>query len=272
MKLTIKIFVLLATVSLVSCFDDPGTDIVWGDEAFLEIDRAGQPNPTVNILNERKNDGTTYPFSVQINLMGRPQSKDISVNFEIDAASTAIEGVHFTKQSAGNSITIPAGSNTVNLNFTQLADNIESGEKLNLILKLTGGDLPLSKYVRVTYALAITCPSNLAGDYDAHTDWIDDYGDAGSNDYPVTLALVAGQTNRYSLADLSGGMEPIIWSNPPVAVTFNDVCDEIVLHQHSYFYAYFIDAGSSVDPNTGIITINWSNFYGETGTTTLTPQ
>jgi hypothetical protein len=176
MKHIFKIFILFIGVSLVACFDDPGTDIVWGDKAYIELDRAGQPNPVVNNQYNRLNDGTKYPLNVQVNLMGRPQSEDVTINFEIESGSTAIEGVHYNRLSTGNSIVIPAGQNTATVPFEVIADNIDpdapgTADDLFIIFNITGGDLPLSKYVRATFNLKTLCPflrSNFLGAYTAN--------------------------------------------------------------------------------------------------------
>jgi hypothetical protein len=274
MKLFKYIFIL-SVLTLASCFEEPGTEIVWGNEAFLELDRAGQPNTVLPPATfARLNDGTTYPFNIQVNLMGKPRGEDTDVTFEFGATSTAIDGVHYTKVSpAGTTVTIPAGENVANIELDIIADAINPGQILTLITTITGGDLPLSKYVSATFRFQITCASTLAGVYDGETDWIDYYGVPGSDTYVETLALVAGTQNRYNLADLSGGMEPIVWSNPPVATVFQDICGTISLVSAPYFYAYFIDSNNSdVNAGTGVITITWSNAFAENGVTVLTPQ
>lgn len=157
MKITYRILVLLSFFALVSCFDEPGTEIVWGDQAYLELDRAGQPNPTVNTTFNRLNNGTTFPLNIQFNIMGRKQSGDVNVTYEIEATSTAIQGVHYTKP-AGNTITIPAGELTANLTLTVNPDVINPGQTFSVIVRITGGDLPLSNYVRATFNLRTVCP------------------------------------------------------------------------------------------------------------------
>jgi hypothetical protein len=161
-----KLLIILTAIILASCFDDPGTDIVWGNDAYFELDRAGQPNPVVNNTYERKNDGTTYPFSAKVNLMGKPQKVDVTVNYTI--TGTAVAGVHYNKLTTGSTVTIPAGSNTALINFEHLADNINSGQTWTIIIELTGGDLPLSRYVKVTHNLRVLCPfvrANFVGNY-----------------------------------------------------------------------------------------------------------
>jgi hypothetical protein len=189
MKAT-KILILIASMLLVACFDDPGTDIVWGDDAYLELDRAGQPNPTVSNTYERLNNGTKYAFSSQINIMGKPQTKDVTVNFTI--TGTAVAGVHYNNLS-GNSITIPAGSNVATLNFEHLADNINSGETWTLIITLTGGDLPLSKYVVVTHNLRVLCAfnrTNFLGNYSTLEPGYGTYTTVSTPHATITNAIV----------------------------------------------------------------------------------
>jgi hypothetical protein len=158
MKLFINLLFVCSAIMLSSCFDDPGTEIVWGNDAFLELDRAGQPNPTSTSSFQRLNNGTTYPLNVQVNLMGRPRTSDTNVTFEIETGGTAVEGVHYTRVTSANSVTIPAGQNVANIQFTVIADAIPTGaaNQVSIIINLTGGDLPLSKYVRATYNMRTT--------------------------------------------------------------------------------------------------------------------
>lgn len=128
-----------------------------------------------------------------------------------------------------------------------------------------------------TYSAYVACPSAIEGMYDGHTDWIDYYGGADSYDYEVNLTKAGAVF--YNLADLSGGMEPIIWDNPKVAAVIMDICGTIILSSAPYGYGYYIDgpyntfgSGSNIDPGTGVITIYWENEYAEYGVTVLTPQ
>src|SRR5687767_8226975 len=109
MKLILNIFFVFSAFVLASCFDDPGTEIVWGNDAYLELDRAGQPNPTATTTFDLSDAGGTQEFNVQVNLMGRPRTTDTNVTFEIETGGTAIEGTHYTRVTTANSITIPSG-------------------------------------------------------------------------------------------------------------------------------------------------------------------
>ena len=153
-----KLTILIATITLAACFDDPGTDITWGNKAYFELDRAGQASPVVSKTYNRLNDGTKADLDVQVNIMGKAQKEDVSVTFEIDPASTAIAGVHYNKLTAGNTLTIPAGENVANIEFEVMPDNINTGETWTLIVKLVDGDLPIATdYDSAKWNLRITC-------------------------------------------------------------------------------------------------------------------
>lgn len=127
-------------------------------------------------------------------------------------------------------------------------------------------------------AVSVLCPSDLAGSYNAVTDWIDYYGYPGANTYTVNLTAASG-IGQYNIPDLSGGMEPIVWGTPPVPAVIEEVCGKINLVSATYAYPYYIDppgnslgTGSNVNPGTGVITIYWGNEFGEHGRTVLTPN
>ena len=117
--------------------------------------------------------------------------------------------------------------------------------------------------------ITFTCPSDLAGTYMAVTDWIDYYGTPGHNEeeVEVTAEEISG---RYSIPDLSGGMEPIVWGGDPVQAVIEDVCGKISLISAPYAYPYFIDAGEVRD--NGDIYIKWRNAFGENGETIYSPK
>ncbi|MBS0000077.1 MAG: hypothetical protein KFF73_13945 [Cyclobacteriaceae bacterium] len=137
--------------------------------------------------------------------------------------------------------------------------------KLRYVMKMGDG-----KELNVTTMTTVpfTCVSDLGGEYDGVTNWIEYYGNPGTDSYSTTLAAVGG--GEYTLEDLSGGMEPIVWGNPPVEATIKDICGKITLVKADYFYAYFITEGR-VEAD-GTIYIKWRNAYDENGETWLTPQ
>jgi hypothetical protein len=186
MKRNYTYIILCAVMMFITaCYDDPGTDIVIGNEAYLELDRAGQPNPSVSMEFNQDPDGTTAPqiMDVQVNILGRVQKTNVTAAFEVDPSSTAIAGVHYNVLTTG-AVTIPAGSTSADIEIQVLPDGFDPDNDTapwTLIFRLTGGDLPLSKYVQVTYNLSGKCAYALStftglynsnepgyGNYDVH--------------------------------------------------------------------------------------------------------
>ncbi|MBN8577043.1 MAG: hypothetical protein J0L66_08870 [Cytophagales bacterium] len=161
---------LMMAAALVSCFDDPGTDIVL-ETSFLEINEAATTaGLDVGKAYERLNNGSTKKDSIRINLVGRQRSNPVTVNFTIDASSTAVPGVHYNLITTGTSVTIPANQSYAYIRFEVLPDNIDAGEVWKLRFNLTGSDaadISLSEnYKYFTRSLRILCPfvrSNFTG-------------------------------------------------------------------------------------------------------------
>lgn len=269
---TNKILIFLAAILLVSCFEDPGTDIVWGDKAYLELDRAGQPNPTITTTVTRINDGETVPFNVQINLMGRPQNEDVSVTFEIGATSTAVAGVHYNKITPGNTVTIPAGENVANIEFEIIDEGINPGELWTLITTITDGDLPLSAYVSATFRIQVACPSDLGGTYSWSMTNI--VGGPGYSTCPSPQTgngtLTEGANGQYTTGDFTFGQFACGYGDttPGGTLRLNDVCDNLFMTGADKYGDTYSITLVSVTATT--LTYDWINTYGDGGRVALT--
>lgn len=152
-----------------SCYDDPGTDIIF-DGLEIEINEATLAGGvSANKSYIRANDGVAKRDSIRINLTGAHQSSPISVGFDLDASNTAIAGVHFNMIST-SPVQIPANSSFTYIYFEVLADNIEQGENWTLKFNLTSttaGELS-ANYSSFTRGLQILCPfvrNNFLGSY-----------------------------------------------------------------------------------------------------------
>lgn len=271
---TNRIFIILAAVILASCFEDSGTDIVWGDKAYLEIDRAGQPNPTINTTITRINDGVGVPFSVQVNLAGRPQNNDVNVTFEIDAASTAVAGVHYNKITSGNNFSIPAGDNVANIEFEILDEGINPGEVWSLIVKLTGGDLPVSSsYDSAAWTIQVACPSDLGGTYSySMTNIVGGSGYTTCSSPQTGTGTLTEQTANgvYSATDFTFGQFTCGYGDSPPAGTLglNDLCDNLFMTgTDKYGDSYTI---TLVSVTATVLTFDWINTYGDGGRVAMT--
>ena len=121
------------------------------------------------------------------------------------------------------------------------------------------------------YRIPVVCVSARSGKYDGVTNWVDYYGYPGDNAYVEDLTAAAG-SGQYNLADLSGGMEPIVWGGAKVKAVIQDLCGKITLVSAPYSYPYYVRDGSLIDLASGEMTIVWENYYGENCVSVLTPQ
>lgn len=180
--------VVVALSFATSCYDDPGTDILFED-TFVEINEATLAAGLVaNKSYLRENNGIAKRDSLRINLVGPQKSTATSVSFSIDASSTAIAGLHYNLIST-SPVEIPANSSFAYIYFEVEADNIELGEvwtmKVSISNPSVGSVNP--NYSTFTRGLQILCPFNRANFLGVYS--VVEPGYSGSP-YPVTA--VAG--------------------------------------------------------------------------------
>lgn len=128
-------------VVLSSCFDDPGTETIFSN-TFVELDAAGTASGEREYVYEREDDGVNVASGFELLLSSVPLNQDVTVNFQIDESSTAIEGTHFVVNST--SVVIPAGENVVNLPIDIIDDNIAPGDQLNIDITITSSSVDVA--------------------------------------------------------------------------------------------------------------------------------
>ncbi|MEL6559725.1 MAG: hypothetical protein AAFQ94_16160 [Bacteroidota bacterium] len=152
---------LVGAMLLTSCFDDPGTDIIL-DESFVELDAARTVTQLLPFNYLRENDGVAKPSGFLVNRVSTNSSNAVNVTIAVDQASTAIEGLHYNLVSS--TVTIPAGEFSAAVGIEILADNIEVGEELDIVLEIVSADLPINQTVsKATHRVSISCP--ITADY-----------------------------------------------------------------------------------------------------------
>jgi hypothetical protein len=166
MKYLSRVLFLGVALFAISCFEDPGTDILL-EGTFVEIQEAAtSAGPVVSKSYSRLNDGIAKRDSIRINLVGRQRSTPVVVSFQIDAASTAVPNVHYRMITTGTDVTIAPNSSFAFIYFEVLADNINPGEVWNLKFNLTGvqqSDVKLSENFKTfTRSIRTLCPFNRA--------------------------------------------------------------------------------------------------------------
>lgn len=257
---------------LTSCFEDPGTDITWEGGTFVELDAAVPVSASKSYSYLRLNDGTTYSSGMLVSFVGTKNS-GTTVSFEVDASSTAIEGVHYT--TSGTSVTIPAGEFVAELPFTILADNIEAGESWTIVVNITDADVEVGSRASATHSIAIACPSDLAATYTFTTDgYIGPAGTTTQNGITGSGTITATPTSGvYTLTDYSFGVFPDMWGDSPAvgSLTLLDVCDELSFAGgDQYGDSYSFTSALVLSNGDATITFDWENTYGDGGTTSVT--
>lgn len=277
-----SIYILLAmTLVLTSCFDDPGTDIVFTG-SLVEVDAATTPSNSRTFTFLRENIGASLPSGFQINLAAQPKSEAVTVNFEIMAASTAIDGVHYS--TSGNSVTIAAGENLGELPITINPDNIEAGEVLSIVVRIasvSGGGTTISEVYREgTHFVQISCPRNIptTGTWSGITTNAA-FGATGTNS-SITIEEDGPATGTgYTITDPTAGFYLNFGGTTDNPGTFDNICDNIVLGTTNIGeFSTTVSTSAAngfpqgtYDPLTETITIPWydpGNDFGEI--TTLT--
>ncbi len=124
--------------------------------------------------------------------------------------------------------------------------------------------------------VSVICPSDLGGTVNYST-IVTASGNPGS--FPITPCLpgpVTGTTpfaeegpGRYAIGDATFGQYDCVWSDTPAEGTFlNDACNVLSItgsDKYGLIYSWVIVSNDGTN-----LKINWSNDYGDAGTTTLT--
>jgi hypothetical protein len=132
----------------------------------------------------------------------------------------------------------------------------------------SGGGVYKSPFQNV---VAVVCPSDIGGTINYTT-----VVTGSVNGFAACLPSVSGTTTwdvlgpgAYEVADATFGQYDCSWNdNPAAGVTLNDACNLLSLtgsDQYGLVYTFVITANDGTT-----LTINWSNDYGDSGTTTLT--
>lgn len=124
-----------------------------------------------------------------------------------------------------------------------------------------------------SYTWSISCPSDLAGTYDFSTDVfaVGAGGDIGGCTNPVlgsgSLTEIGG--GIYSVSDATFGQYDCAWADSPATgVTLTDICNTVYVggsDQYGLIYTFVLIANDGTN-----LTIDWSNDYGDEGTSVLT--
>jgi hypothetical protein len=271
-KLKYSFLSLLMVLIAFSCNDEINRTLT---DEFVDIDSSN-----TSLLFLRVGDGQPVSFGVPVKLIAAAKSNAVSFTFDVISSSTAIEGLHYDVQS--NSGSIPANSYEGELPIVVYPDNLELGEIVTLDLALRDSDVKLARTDTVSFEFQITCPSDLAGTYDAVT--------TGTSTDPccpgeVMATSVVTLTDKgsgvYTINDWSAGIYLAWYAVYGISAAtvegggLNGDITELCGSVSGSFGEPFgtaVTLTGSVDPSTGVITYNWVNGYADAATVTLTPR
>jgi hypothetical protein len=141
-----------------------------------------------------------------------------------------------------------------------------------------GAGAPTSYTLQLAFTLV--CPSAIPeGTYHAVSSGTSTDGCPPTNplnNYAFDVEITKTAPTAYEVSDIFAGVY-INWYGDcygydfETAESFNDVCNTVVIDFIDGFGARVQGTGS-YDPGTGVITYTWENDFGDTATTTLTPD
>jgi hypothetical protein len=263
MKTFNKILVsMLCFVSMTSCLvDDVEPSLVYGEGPNL----GSFNDASLNLGGVA--DGNSYDFNIEMEVKGptlKDMTSDVTLTIAVDPSSTAIEGTHFSF--ASKTITLSAGSNYLGLlPIKMLSKGIVAplAKAPVLVLKVTSATgasnlVNNGKMLKINFNYL--CFSNLAKTYDVRMRYVraasgidqtltfkDTWKKTGSGEYRT------GLVGHWAAADLGG----------TAGMTLIDVCNEITIPKQNLVDLYSnivegVSAKSSVNPETGVITIEYT--------------
>jgi hypothetical protein len=145
--------------------------------------------------------------------------------------------------------------------------------------ELTGGQYFKTPFYNL---VPVVCPSALAGNYTVtsatgtSTDGccLDPVSTSGAT---VTLTD-ADNVGFYEMSDFSGGIYAGLWYGPAyglgsdeVSAIIVDACGKISINDTEP-YGQWLTATGTLDSETGVISYDWENGWGDSGSVVLTPQ
>lgn len=269
MKNNILLFVFaFSVISLSSCYDDH--EDYFSDYSLGAIVQVGNLSPGF------------FDFI-------EPEDANIAFDVTLQENSSAVDQVIIYK-SYNNGVPVEFQSiNTFPSNFN--VSLAEAAEGLVDFEEIQIGDVfgftfrsQLNDGRVVTSASSVnavvSCESEIAGIYDGVASGQSTDGCCPDPVSGIEKEIIITSTGdgTYTLSDFSGGLYFEWYEVYGITEDFNlsinirDVCNEISIFNSREPFGTDVTGGGSVDPETGVITLNWTNGFDDIGTLVLTPQ
>lgn len=251
------------------------------------------PNQTIvgfakkSVSNSYLTDVVNTPLNVPINLIGFANETlpgEVVVNWSVDPSSTAVSGVEYTI-SGTQSATISAGNTVGFADFVVYPTTLDPDAPKTIVINLTtvasSNAIVGEQYKQIVVTLQGVCNSQLQGNYTNSTlrlnnattyTWTDEVitKDLGTvSDYTGSHVGQYYGTSQTAATVVGAGSASAQLAGPIAVFHFTDICDQIQVNQHNLIdlYSNIVTqsgtqfANSFKDPDTGIITIQYSIWF-----------
>lgn len=216
--------------------------------------------PTASSVNYFEDIGDvehSFPLSL-IGTNGETLASDITVSYEVDASSTAVEGVEYDLIDTSGTIVIPAGATYGEFPLTVHTGSFDPLQKTTLVLKLTGADnnsVAGEQFKTLTISF-VGCKSNIVtgalGSTDSFTCVITRNDGASVTRTSEILTLV--DVNYFKTSTTGTWAAGTI--APDQGYNFEDVCGDITVPLQNLAQAYYSNEvyGLTDDGTDGSVT------------------
>jgi len=267
-KIKYIILFIFAIGSFFSCDkEDRDVDLIKQGNNFVDFEQK-------SIVLSQVSETGDYTVDVQVKLNGPTTADvngDITVTFDADPSSTAIEGTHYEWMDS-KSIVLKQSENYLGvfqLKMKTAGIDAPSSAVLNLKITSVSGAanvVATAKFDEIKFTYV--CPYHLGGTYNVHTvrsdgneyDWVETISEIGVGTY---------------LTQRVGTWDPPL--NPNYGLLFYNACDKITVPQQNLadMYSNQVYGGGTYDEATGVIKITYTIEFSSGNmnyTSTYTPQ
>jgi hypothetical protein len=232
----IKLLLLafIASSSLISCVDD---DVRTFSEGSRIVGFKSPSNSYIFTAADTDPVTESEPIDLIGGANGTTSDSPITIKFEVDPSSTAIEGTEFNFENASKEVTILPGQDFTKLEYTIIPTNLTGGLtkslKINLTQVTTQNGVVSSTKKTMTISIA-KCDSNLAGIYDL-TVTREDTGFV--RNFPSEeITAVPGATGQYITSSTAVYAVGVITGagGSRDGFEFSDICQSISIPEQAF--------------------------------------
>ncbi len=275
MKNIVKFLAAITIIFFISCeTDDNGRFQSFPETGWVEF--SGPITDTQAFI------GGVTTIEVPVTLTAPINTAGLQVSYELQSVSG--DNPNTVVNTAGT-VSIESGTasapivlnidNTAVLGEDLVFDVVlTSTNRSNVSVGLSDGSQTIA--YRVTLLALFCVETDLTGTYDsiANGDVGDGAGGSGGM-YPDIMAVVTltdMEGGIYEIDDMSFGLYPQGYADTAPPGRIQNVCDVITGLGDVDQYGDPFTINGTVDNESGVISLTWSNTWGDTGVVTLTPQ